>query len=183
MFERELAAIKDETLRGFVRACLGAAPPYFWRVPASSSGKHHPAFALGEGGLVRHTKAAVAVFLEFADAGCLCVDRDACIAALILHDTLKYGVPPAVEPKTLPEHPLLPERHYAGLRKMLPGAAWEAVFSRVRAHMGRWGPVVPATPDEWLVHLADYVASRKWASGLGEVVSQAQDVSQAARRR
>jgi hypothetical protein len=55
---------------------------------------------------------------------------------------------------------------------MLPDAAREAVFSRVRAHMGRWGPVMPATPDEWLVHLADYIASRRWAAGLGELVGQ-----------
>lgn len=175
MFERELAAIQDETLRGFVRACLGAAPAYFWHFPASGSGRHHPAFALGEGGLVRHTKAAAAVFLEFAAAGCPCADPDACVAALILHDTVKYGIPPAVAPQALPEHPLLPELHYAHLRGMLPDAAWEAVFSRVRAHMGRWGPVMPATPDEWLVHLADYVASRKWASGLGELVGRLPD--------
>ena len=39
----------------------------FWTMPASTSGKYHPAHSLGQGGLIRHTRAvvlfAVRVFL------------------------------------------------------------------------------------------------------------------------
>lgn len=163
LFERELGLVRDPSLRRFAQACLEAAPAYFWRVSASTSGKHHLPFARGPGGLVRHTKAAVRVFLDLAEAY-PCEGRDACVVALLIHDTLKCGLPPVAEPKTVAEHPLLPERHYAGLRGTIPEPLWEAVFGCVRSHMGRWGPVRPKTRDQVLVHLADYVASRKWVA-------------------
>ncbi|MGB9886481.1 MAG: HD domain-containing protein [Moorellales bacterium] len=171
-FGRELSLIVSSELREFVRECLRAAPAYFWWVPASFSG-HHPAFARSQGGLVRHTKAAVVVFLDLAEA-VGCGDRDACLAALILHDTLKCGVEPPLPPRTVPEHPLLPESYYEGfgLKGLVAPEVWEAVFSRVRSHMGRWGPVMPSTRDQWLVHLADYVASRGWAGGLAETIEE-----------
>ena len=34
-------------------------PDYFWHVPASSSGKYHPEYALGNGGLARHSLSAL----------------------------------------------------------------------------------------------------------------------------
>ena len=39
-------------------------PNYFFEVPASSTGKYHPEFALGDGGLIRHTKVAVRIAYE-----------------------------------------------------------------------------------------------------------------------
>ena len=60
LFERELELIVDEELRMVVKAyLLERVPDYFWTDGASSSGKYHPQFAQGEGGLVRHTKAVV----------------------------------------------------------------------------------------------------------------------------
>lgn len=163
-FAAELEAIKDKTIRGFVRQALNSAPEYFWRVSASSSGQHHPDFAKGWQGLVLHTKAAVRIFLEIVSTGHPCDNADACLAALLLHDTLKLGIPPSEETGTVADHPLLPEKYYARLKDMLPPAVWEAIFSRVRSHMGRWGPVMPVTGDEWLVHISDYLASREWVS-------------------
>lgn len=55
----EIDLISEPKIIKFVKDCLEYAPEYFWRIPASSTGNHHPHFALGEGGLVRHTKAAV----------------------------------------------------------------------------------------------------------------------------
>lgn len=34
-------------------------PDYFWHVPASSSGKYHPEYALNDGGLARHSLSAL----------------------------------------------------------------------------------------------------------------------------
>ena len=39
-------------------------PEYFFEVAASSTGKYHPVYALGVGGLVRHTIAAVEIANE-----------------------------------------------------------------------------------------------------------------------
>ena len=59
VFKTELEWIQDEKVNAFATAAVNALPEYFYSVPASSTGKYHPAYATGEGGLVRHTKAAV----------------------------------------------------------------------------------------------------------------------------
>lgn len=105
--------VRDASLRRFAQACLEAAPAYFCRAPASTSGKHHPPFARGPGGLVRHTKAAVRVFLDLAEAY-PCESGDACVVALLIHDTLKCGLPPVSELKTVAEHPLVRSRSRSG---------------------------------------------------------------------
>ena len=59
-FEREITLIKNEDYQGFIKHYLDYyVPKYFWEIGASSSGKYHPQFSQGEGGLVRHTKAVV----------------------------------------------------------------------------------------------------------------------------
>ena len=65
LFERELSYIKDENIKEFAKRIIEDADEYFFTVPASSSGKYHPDFARGEGGLVRHTKAVVFFTAEF----------------------------------------------------------------------------------------------------------------------
>ena len=50
----ELNYIKDENFRNNIEKILNSLPEYFWKVAASSTGKYHPEFSLGEGGLVRH---------------------------------------------------------------------------------------------------------------------------------
>lgn len=66
-------------------------------MPASTSGRFHPEFSLGEGGLVRHTKAAVRIAIElFRDSvfntfEFMEHEQDLIIMALILHDGLKQG--------------------------------------------------------------------------------------------
>lgn len=168
IFDNELGLINDARIRKFVEACLGDAPEYFWRVPASSSGKYHPEWAQGEGGLVRHTKAAVGVAVDLLRAyPHLEKDRDFIIAALLLHDTLKRGTG---EGHTVKEHPLLPEQYYRAHAELIGRRAYRKVMALIRGHMGIWGPVRPRkglytrlTAAE-LVHLADYIASRKWCS-------------------
>ena len=60
IFKNELELIKDEKLRAFIDFYLSnRVPSYFWEIGASASGKYHPPFSQGNGGLVRHTKAVV----------------------------------------------------------------------------------------------------------------------------
>ncbi len=63
-FEKEIDWIHSQAVREFAKYCVNNLPEYFFTVPASSSGKYHPSYALGDGGLVRHTKAAVTIAHE-----------------------------------------------------------------------------------------------------------------------
>lgn len=63
-FDREITWIHDEKIRKFAQYCVDNLPDYFFTVPASSSGKYHPSYALADGGLVRHTDAAVIIAHE-----------------------------------------------------------------------------------------------------------------------
>lgn len=59
MFSKEIGDITDGALRKLATEIIACADDYFFTIPASSTGKNHPPFALGEGGLVRHTKCVV----------------------------------------------------------------------------------------------------------------------------
>ncbi|MGI9951388.1 HD domain-containing protein [Moorellaceae bacterium AZ2] len=169
VFGEEIAHISSPYLKEFVFACLLFAPAYFWQAPASSSGKNHPWWARTQGGLVRHTKAAVWVGLELLEAHPeLQQDKDYIIVALLLHDTLKYGLEGQ---KTVREHPLLPQKYYAEHKKILGEERYKKVMDLIASHMGLWGPeriqVAPSLgrmSAAELVHLADYIASRPWNS-------------------
>ena len=60
-FAAELTLITDPGIRAFTEKCIEELPDYFFRVPASSTGKYHPRISLGEGGLLRHTQMAVQI--------------------------------------------------------------------------------------------------------------------------
>ena len=59
IFKNEIENIKNETIKKSCIDILESAPDYFFEIPASSTGKYHPQYALGSGGLIRHTKAVV----------------------------------------------------------------------------------------------------------------------------
>ena len=97
LFDKELAMIKDETLRNMVYGYMAdVVPDYFWEDGASSSGKYHPQFSQGKGGLVRHTKAVVMFADELLRMSSYAymreIYKDYVIAACIIHDTAKYGM-------------------------------------------------------------------------------------------
>lgn len=60
-FKNELAYIQNSTLREIVAATLDESPECIVTIPASSSGRYHPTYSLGEGGLMRHIKGAVGI--------------------------------------------------------------------------------------------------------------------------
>ena len=59
-----LNTFENDDIKDFAIVLLNNLPEYIWRVPASSTGKYHPAYSLGEGGLMRH-QVAVVRFLNF----------------------------------------------------------------------------------------------------------------------
>ena len=97
VFERELNYIKDKRIRSSCITILDMLPDYFYEIPASSTGKYHPSFSLGAGGLVRHVKVAVRIAKELLDNPCIGDkytdnEKDIMIFTLILHDGLKSGL-------------------------------------------------------------------------------------------
>ena len=63
-FKKELEYIINVDYKEDLKFLINALPDYFFMVAASSTGKYHPSFSLGEGGLERHTKVAVRIDYE-----------------------------------------------------------------------------------------------------------------------
>ena len=65
---------------------------YFFKAPASSTGKYHPICTCKEGGLVIHVKRAVYIANRLCSGwGITQLDRDIVISATILHDIAKVA--------------------------------------------------------------------------------------------
>ena len=108
LFRREIDLIKDPKLQCFVTHCLINLPDYFFTMPASTTGKHHPQYSLGDGGLVRHTKAAIGIVEQLLQVDFISEKipkKDLVYAALLLHDGVKKKS--ADSQYTAFEHPLL----------------------------------------------------------------------------
>jgi len=174
MFETELNYINDSEIREFTEKVLLSVPEYFFKIPASSSGRYHPTYALGEGGLVRHTKAAVGIAVELFKVsikGYTDKEKDIVISALILHDTAKNGFDGSKG--TITEHPLEITKfinNNDNLKSILPKETLNLILGCINSHMGKWNfdyktkrQVLPKPKNrlEQLVHMSDYIASRK----------------------
>ncbi len=171
ILNKELNFIINEEIKDCVIAVLEKVNDKFFTEPASSTGKYHPDYALGEGGLVRHTKAAVRIandLLHLENSPFTPDEGDLIIAALILHDTCKSGI--EWEGKySKHEHPLL-------AKELIESSLEEGcIFARevgrlVASHMGQWSTCnwssieLPKPQDamENFVHICDYLASRKY---------------------
>lgn len=183
IFRNELDLIEDDMLKDFAEHCIEQAPDYFFTMPASTSGKFHPAYSLGEGGLVRHTKAAVKIandLLNLEQNRVLKESKDEIIMALIFHDSVKKGN--ANSKYTVTEHPLLAadfiEEQYeqyefevdCGELIDLKNSVTH-IQRLIKSHMGQWNSDYrtkkevlpkPEWEDEKFVHTCDYLASRKY---------------------
>ena len=173
-FSKELGFIQNENIRKFVEKALTVVPDYFYEVPASSTGKYHPSYALGEGGLVRHTRAAVGIAHELLNLEMMKYtqdEKDMMISALILHDTYKSGRNHAKF--TVTEHPIIAAEFCAedpNLNEIISTEQRNFIAQCVSTHMGQWTKDFkthtdvldkPKTKYQCFVHLCDYLASRK----------------------
>ena len=166
----ELEYIKDERLKENTKIILNNLPDYFYKVPASSTGKYHPKYSLGEKGLVRHTKAAVCIahnlfnIYKFDDH-----TKDIIIISLLIHDGLKHGF---IEDKYSKfEHPLLIGKLLEDIKEELTLTSDEIkeISDNIASHMGRFNTnnysdivlPLPDTVTKKFVHMCDFLASRK----------------------
>lgn len=65
LVEPILNTFENEDIKEFAIVLLDNLPEYIWHVGASSTGKYHPSYCLGELGLMRH-QIAVVRFLNFS---------------------------------------------------------------------------------------------------------------------
>jgi hypothetical protein len=174
LFSIELNYIKTPKIREWVEIALTIVPDYFFSIPASSTGKYHPQYALGEGGLVRHTQAAVGIAQELFRVemfGFNEIEQDCITAALILHDTYKSGI--NHERFTVTEHPIVAVEQFnkhTELTNLLTPEQYKIIFDCIAHHMGQWTTDYrskrevlekPKTKIAKIAHLCDYIASRK----------------------
>ena len=168
-FADELNLIKSENIRKFTEDMLCKIPEYFFEIQASSTGKYHPTFAQGEQGLVRHTVCAINIAYDLVtrnDMFASCKPYvDHVISALMLHDGCKSGR--IKQQYTQHDHPIqvcnLIKENYQDKNS-------ELICSLISSHMGQWSTgrgssVVLPKPQNVLqsvVHLADYLASRRY---------------------
>ena len=174
VFKIELGYIKNDRIRKSCLAMINVLPDYFFEIEASSTGKYHPSYALGKGGLVRHTKAAVRIAFDLLSDPSIgdkytSDEKDLMIMGLLLHDGVKCGLPK--EKYTRFDHPIMMcEVIMDNEENMeLEMEEIEFVCDVIKTHMGPWttdynGNEIlekPKTKYQNFVHMCDYLASRK----------------------
>lgn len=174
IFKEELLLIKDKKLREILLKIINLLPEYWLHEAASSTGKYHPEYALGEGGLLRHSKAAMRIGYELLNDPCIgdkytSHEKDLMLMSLLVHDGLKLGDPQ--ERYTRFDHPILMANFVVEKSDELELSLEDAKFMGdvIKTHMGPWttdynGNEVlekPKTKYQNFVHMCDYLASRK----------------------
>ena len=172
-------SVQDESVKKFMEQCIETIPEYWFVVPASSTGKHHPNYALGEGGLMRHTIALLRFFNRLMRNnmyGRVFTDRemDLLRVACLMHDTRKSGSDKefAVNKYTKFNHPILAADTVRSINtEYITDEEKELIANAIESHMGQWNTdtygksnvtlPLPTNKYQKIVHLADYLAAQK----------------------
>lgn len=172
-----LDTFENEDIKEFAIVLLDDFPEYIWHVGASSTGKYHPTYSLDEAGLMRHQIAVVRFlnfFLELEQYSSKLTSRERDLIRLsgLIHDGRKSGSQEDYEKSkyTRFNHPMLMAdvvRSFDG--KYLDHEEIEMVADTISRHMGQWnidkktGMELPKPNNKFarMVHVADYLASRK----------------------
>ena len=175
VFSKELNYIKSDRIRKNAITMINLLPDYFFEIPASSTGKYHPEFSLGDGGLVRHTKVAVKIAYDLLNNECVGYsfnddEKDLIIFTLLIHDGLKEGK--IKEKYTVFDHPILIGKYVDENKDKLDLSAEELklVVHMLSSHMGQYNTnqysdvvlPIPSNKYERFVHMCDYLSSRKY---------------------
>lgn len=171
-FENEISYIKNKDKQEDIKYLINLLPDYFFKIPASSTGKYHPKFASTEHGLVKHTKVAVRIAYDLfqINDSFSAEDKDLIIMSLIMHDGLKKGM--EEEEYTRFDHPLLVSELIMKNANNLKMNIDEVrrICTMIESHMGKWNTnkyskiVLPLPIDKYqrFVHMCDYLASRNY---------------------
>lgn len=175
IIKNELELIKSDRIKTACIKIVGLLPEYWFTVAAASTGKYHPEYAQGEGGLLRHSKAAMRIGSELLNDPVIgdkytADEKDLMLVALLVHDGLKLGNPK--EKYTRFDHPILMAKYLEEKKDEIPELTSEEITFMadvIKTHMGPWttdydGNEVlerPTTKYQNFVHMCDYLASRK----------------------
>lgn len=174
LFKREINYIEDKNYQEILLKIISKLPEYWYHEAASSTGKYHPEYALGEGGLLRHSKAAMAIGYELLNNPAISNkytnrEKDLMLMSLLVHDGLKLGI--KQEKYTRFDHPILMGQFIIDNKDQFGLNEEDAVFMNdvIKTHMGNWttdyqGNEVlepPKTKCQKFVHMCDFLASRK----------------------
>ncbi len=175
IFKIELEYIKNGRIKKSAISLINLLPDYFFEVPASSTGKYHPSYALGDKGLVRHTKAAVKIAYDLLNnlttgSAFTSDEKDLIILSLLVHDGFKSGL--VKEKYTKVDHPLIVSNFIKenSNKLTLEDNEIEFLTSNIESHMGQWNTdfngnevlPLPKLKGQRFVHMCDYLASRKY---------------------
>ena len=173
-FEMELSYINDKKIKEALLKVIKLLPDYWFTIPASSTGKYHPEYALGDGGLLRHSKAAMRIGFELLSDPSIgdkytSHEKDLMLMALLIHDGIKLGIPK--ERYTRFDHPILMAEFLMEYEEEIGLEMEDIEFlgDVIKTHMGVWtkdynGNEVlepPKTKYQNFVHMCDYLASKK----------------------
>lgn len=185
VFTNELRQIDNDEVKEFILLCVKlSCQDYFFEKPASFTGKYHPRLSLGLGGIIRHTKYAFWWANELIKTQHCLIDikADVIRGAILIHDMMKRGynyndAPPKINNThgqmlvldivcKLPKDYVLKDCHIA-------------ILDAVGKHMGEWSDPRPQTMTgiTTIVHLADYIASRKVEPVLEMLTEEANEAS------
>ena len=176
IFDSLLDTFENEDIKNFANECIETIPNYFWDVGASSTGKYHPQYALGDLGLARHTCALVRFLNHILNIDCYkneftSRERDLLRVAGIMHDSRKSGDDEYYSRSKITkfDHPILAANEIRSIIGFIPKDEVELVASTIESHMGQWNTdkrsktILPLPENKYqkILHLADYLASRK----------------------
>lgn len=179
-------SVQDENVKKFMEQCIETIPEYWFTVPASSTGKYHPNYALGNGGLMRHTIALLRFFdrlVHNSMYGSPFTNRemDLMRVACLMHDSRKSGSDEdyAVNKYTRFEHPILAANVVRAIEtEFITDEEKEIIANAIESHMGQWNVdtygkskvelPLPTNKYQKLVHLVDYLAAQKGVEVLFE---------------
>lgn len=176
LFVNELNYIKNSNLRKFAEEVIANAGDWFFVEPASTSGKYHPKFSLGDGGLMRHTRCVAYWATAMAESFNLNQeDSDLLVIAALAHDIKKHDD----NGRFLRNHPLLASDYVCKIMEkfsedIITNEQVQKICCAVAAHMGKWEGTrewvkdttkelfpMPKNDFEKALQAADYIASRK----------------------
>jgi hypothetical protein len=175
VFNKEFEYIKDERLKDNAKKIVSMLPDYFFEVAASSTGKYHPSFSLGDAGLVRHSKVAVRIGKELLDNNSLGhkftdKEKDLILISILVHDGLKHGL--EMQKYTQFDHPILMANFIKDNKDKFSFEDSEIDFitNCISSHMGEWNTnsysnvVLPLPINKYqrFVHMCDFLSSRKF---------------------
>lgn len=174
IFSKEISYIKNDRIKKSIESLIELLPDYFFEIPASSTGKYHPSFSLGNMGLVRHTKVAVRIAYELLNNNSINNytndEKDLILVSLMLHDGIKSGF--VKEKYTRFDHPMLASEFVKKNKEKteLNDNEIEYICEAIESHMGEWNKdfngnevtPLPKSKHCRFVHMCDALSAKKF---------------------